>query len=193
MTLQERLLPAETSRVWRETRGCGGMVQNIMKSSDAGNKLITAENSENKWGERCYVKSRWQRRNQDLRAGRAPPVWNYLGFIFVNIDCITRINFKPSYVIYLYSSGSKSILLDLSPNDDVWVRIIHESDNVHGYDWSSFMGVMISPWKLFNKNRSIPTWIKSFSKKLEIYSSTRNHFKFKLFPGLKPFLFNSKK
>ena len=28
MTLQWRLLPAETSRVWRETNGCGGMVQN---------------------------------------------------------------------------------------------------------------------------------------------------------------------
>ena len=43
------------------------------------------------------------------------------------------------------SSGSKSILLDLSPNDDVWVKIIHESDNVNGFDFSSFMGVMISP------------------------------------------------
>ena len=44
-----------------------------------------------------------------------------------------------------YSTGSKSILLNLSPNDDVWVMITHESDNVFGDSWSSFMGVLISP------------------------------------------------
>ena len=44
-----------------------------------------------------------------------------------------------------HSMGSKSILLYLSPNDDVWVKVIHESDSVYGFAWSSFMGVMISP------------------------------------------------
>ncbi|XP_062587482.1 uncharacterized protein LOC134249144 [Saccostrea cucullata] len=45
-----------------------------------------------------------------------------------------------------HSSGSKTALLSLNVGDDVWIKI-HEafSDvHVHGYAWSSFMGVLVS-------------------------------------------------
>lgn len=44
-----------------------------------------------------------------------------------------------------YSTGAKSIVLDLVKNDEVWIKIVHSDDNIYGYSWSSFMGVLIIP------------------------------------------------
>ncbi|XP_062587544.1 uncharacterized protein LOC134249184 [Saccostrea cucullata] len=44
-----------------------------------------------------------------------------------------------------YASGTSTIVLDLSINDDVWVRITDASDiNINGGAWSSFTGVLVS-------------------------------------------------
>lgn len=44
-----------------------------------------------------------------------------------------------------HSTGAKSIVLDLVKNDEVWIKIVHSDDNIYGYSWSSFMGVLIIP------------------------------------------------
>ncbi|XP_048730477.2 cerebellin-2-like [Ostrea edulis] len=45
-----------------------------------------------------------------------------------------------------HSNGAKSVLLDLSTNDDVWIKIVGYNDvKIYGGAWSSFMGVLISP------------------------------------------------
>ncbi|XP_055997148.1 cerebellin-4-like [Ostrea edulis] len=44
-----------------------------------------------------------------------------------------------------YSTGAKSVLLDLSTNDDVWIKItVYNDVHIDGNAWSSFMGVLIS-------------------------------------------------
>ena len=69
-----------------------------------------------------YLKDLWliacyfimQRRIQDRRAGRAPPCLKFLGVVFVNFECKTRINFYCGHhtvftICTLFSTVTKTI------------------------------------------------------------------------------------
>lgn len=53
--------------------------------------------------------------------------------------------------IVIYLIGVKLIVLDFVKNDEVWIKIVYSDDNIYGYFWFFFMGVLIILWILKNK------------------------------------------
>lgn len=48
--------------------------------------------------------------------------------------------------IVIYLIGVKLIVLDFVKNDEVWIKIVYSDDNIYGYFWFFFMGVLIILW-----------------------------------------------